>query len=83
MLVAVQGKRRQLMNYYQHLIETQNRQRDAQHAREQRLLIAEARLTQPSRRGFRLPRLLSFSLPRRPATASAAVPDLPGICLNC
>lgn len=71
------------MNYYQHLIETQNRQRDAQHAREQRLLIAEARLTQPSRRGFRLPRLLSFSLPRRPATASAAVPDLPGICLNC
>lgn len=74
------------MNYYQHLIETQNRQRDAQHAREQRLLIADARLTQPSRRGFRLPRLLSFSLPRRqppPATASAAVPDLPGICLNC
>lgn len=77
MLVAVQGKRRQLMNYYQHLIETQNRQRDAQHAREQRLLIADARLTQPSRRGFRLPRLLSFSLPRRQPPPAQPCPTCP------
>lgn len=53
------------MNYYHHLLQAQDRQRDAQREREQRELAAEARAGRPSKRALRLRNWFQFSLPRR------------------